>query len=120
MPSHCCVALPACLPRSEEEVRHWLAMRPEVVYSYVVESAAGEVTDLLSFYTLPSTGAPACTAQRGCACVVRVCLFLHPPLHRCACLQWECVVHACMCVRVRLCARVRMCVSVGACVCVFV
>ena len=40
---------------SEEEVRHWLSMRPGVVYSYVVEGAGGEVTDFLSFYTLPST-----------------------------------------------------------------
>lgn len=39
----------------EEEVGHWLLMREEVVYSYVVENPSGEVTDLVSFYTLPST-----------------------------------------------------------------
>ena len=43
-------------PRLDEaEVRHWLVMREEVIYSYVVENTAGEVTDLVSFYTLPST-----------------------------------------------------------------
>jgi len=40
---------------TEEEVGHWLVMREEVIYSYVVENKAGEVTDLISFYTLPST-----------------------------------------------------------------
>lgn len=41
---------------SEEEVRHWLAFQADVVYSYVVESPeTGRVTDLLSFYTLPSS-----------------------------------------------------------------
>lgn len=39
----------------EDEVRHWLSMRPGVVYSYVVEGPGGAVTDFLSFYTLPST-----------------------------------------------------------------
>ncbi|KAL4433450.1 hypothetical protein ABPG77_010303 [Micractinium sp. CCAP 211/92] len=41
---------------SEEEVRHWLAFQADVVYSYVVESPeTGKITDLLSFYTLPSS-----------------------------------------------------------------
>lgn len=40
---------------TEEEVRHWLVMREDVVYSYVVENSEGQVTDLVSFYTLPST-----------------------------------------------------------------
>lgn len=40
---------------SEDEVRHWLVMRKDVVYSYVVEDAERRATDLLSFYTLPST-----------------------------------------------------------------
>lgn len=40
---------------SAEEVAHWLVMRPEVVFSYVVEGKGGVITDLLSFYTLPST-----------------------------------------------------------------
>lgn len=43
---------------SEEEVKHWLLMRKDVVYSYVACNGSGgseEVTDLVSFYTLPST-----------------------------------------------------------------
>ena len=40
---------------SEDEVRHWLVMRKDVVYSYVGEDAERRATDLLSFYTLPST-----------------------------------------------------------------
>ena len=39
----------------EAEVAHWLVMRPDVVYSYVVEGEDKAVTDLVSFYTLPST-----------------------------------------------------------------
>ena len=39
---------------SEEEVRHWLLPRPDVVYSYVVVTQ-GKVTDLCSFYSLPSS-----------------------------------------------------------------
>lgn len=39
----------------EADVAHWLVMRPDVVNSYVVESAEHGVTDLVSFYTLPST-----------------------------------------------------------------
>ena len=40
---------------TEDDVAHWLVMRERVIYAYVVESAAGEITDLVSFYTLPST-----------------------------------------------------------------
>jgi glycylpeptide N-tetradecanoyltransferase len=40
---------------SEEEVSHWLVNKPEVVYSYVVAGPDDVATDLLSFYTLPST-----------------------------------------------------------------
>eukprot|EP00906_Rhabdomonas_costata_P022885 RCo032951 len=39
---------------SEEEVAHWLVPRQGVVYSFVVEKG-GKVTDLISFYNLPST-----------------------------------------------------------------
>ena len=38
----------------EAEVHHWFLPREDVVYSYVVETD-GNVTDVLSFYTLPST-----------------------------------------------------------------
>lgn len=40
---------------TEDEVRHWMVMQEGVIYSYVVENDSGDVTDLLSFYTLPST-----------------------------------------------------------------
>eukprot|EP00887_Chlorella_sp_A99_P007814 scaffold20.g7814.t1 len=39
----------------DEEVAHWLVHRPDVVFAYVVEARGGGITDLLSFYTLPST-----------------------------------------------------------------
>jgi glycylpeptide N-tetradecanoyltransferase len=40
----------------EEEVRHWLVPREDVVTAYVVENPeTHEITDLVSFYTLPST-----------------------------------------------------------------
>ena len=38
----------------EEEVHHWFLPREDVIYSYCVETD-GVVTDVLSFYTLPST-----------------------------------------------------------------
>lgn len=41
---------------SEEEVAHWFAHQPDVVYAYVVEDPSNHnITDILSFYTLPST-----------------------------------------------------------------
>jgi glycylpeptide N-tetradecanoyltransferase len=39
----------------EEEVRHWLLPQSRVINTWVVEGAGGAITDLLSFYTLPST-----------------------------------------------------------------
>ncbi len=39
----------------EEEVAHWLLPRPDVMNSYVVQGSDGAITDMLSFYTLPST-----------------------------------------------------------------
>jgi glycylpeptide N-tetradecanoyltransferase len=38
----------------EEEVHHWFLPREDVIYTYVVETE-GIVSDVLSFYTLPST-----------------------------------------------------------------
>lgn len=40
---------------SYEDVLKHLKPRDGVIYSYVVESPAGEVTDFLSFYSLPSS-----------------------------------------------------------------
>ena len=39
---------------TEEETAHWLLTRPNVIYSYVVESPEGTITDLLSYYELNS------------------------------------------------------------------
>ncbi|KAK9505244.1 hypothetical protein O3M35_009338 [Rhynocoris fuscipes] len=39
---------------SEEEFRHWFLPQPGIVDAFVVE-VDGEVTDLVSYYTLPST-----------------------------------------------------------------
>lgn len=38
-----------------EEVEHWMLPRPGVVYCYVRENEKGEVTDVCSFYSLPSS-----------------------------------------------------------------
>jgi glycylpeptide N-tetradecanoyltransferase len=41
---------------SQDEVEHWFLPRDKVVYSYVVENPEnGELTDFLSFYSLPSS-----------------------------------------------------------------
>ncbi|KAL0041757.1 hypothetical protein WJX79_003570 [Trebouxia sp. C0005] len=40
---------------TEEEVQHYLTPVEDVVDSYVVESAGGTITDLVSYYTLPSS-----------------------------------------------------------------
>ncbi|XP_048468794.1 glycylpeptide N-tetradecanoyltransferase 2 isoform X3 [Rhincodon typus] len=40
---------------SEEEVVHWLLPRENIIDTYVVEGPNGELTDFVSFYTLPST-----------------------------------------------------------------
>lgn len=40
---------------SKEEVAHWFLPRDKVVYSFVVENNEGEVTDFISFYSLPSS-----------------------------------------------------------------
>ena len=40
---------------TQEEVAHWLLPRAKVIESYVVVNADGKVTDLASFYHLPST-----------------------------------------------------------------
>ena len=45
----------ACVFQTEDEVAHWFVPRDNVVYSYVVEDSDGRVTDLMSFYSLPST-----------------------------------------------------------------
>lgn len=40
----------------EEELSHWLLPRKGVIYSYVVEDPeTGDITDLVSFYSLPSS-----------------------------------------------------------------
>merc|ERR1711972_125628 len=40
---------------SSDELAHWILPRKGVVYSYVRESPSGEVTDVISFYSLPSS-----------------------------------------------------------------
>lgn len=40
---------------SEEECRHWLLPRDNIIYSYVLEADDGLVSDFISFYSLPST-----------------------------------------------------------------
>ena len=39
---------------TEEDVKHWLLPRKDVIYSYVVEKNK-QVTDFVSFYCLPSS-----------------------------------------------------------------
>lgn len=40
---------------SDEEFLHWFLPQNNIVDSFVVENAKGEITDLVSFYCLPST-----------------------------------------------------------------
>uniref|UniRef100_A0A915CTN1 Glycylpeptide N-tetradecanoyltransferase n=1 Tax=Ditylenchus dipsaci TaxID=166011 RepID=A0A915CTN1_9BILA len=40
---------------AEDEFKHFFVPRDNVVYSFVIENPDGEVTDLISFYCLPST-----------------------------------------------------------------
>lgn len=40
---------------SEEDFAHWFLPRKSVVYSYVVEGQDGAITDMCSFYSLPSS-----------------------------------------------------------------
>lgn len=40
---------------TQEEIEHWMLPRDNVVYAYVRENESGEVTDVCSFYSLPST-----------------------------------------------------------------
>lgn len=45
-----------CVRMTEEEFAHWLLPREGVVYSYVVENPDdGRLTDIVSFYSLPSS-----------------------------------------------------------------
>lgn len=39
----------------EDELAHWMLPRKEVIYSYVRESSSGQITDVCSFYSLPSS-----------------------------------------------------------------
>lgn len=40
---------------AEDELAHWMLPRKEVIYSYVRENSSGTVTDVVSFYSLPSS-----------------------------------------------------------------
>jgi len=39
----------------EDELAHWMLPRKDVIYAYVRENSAGLVTDVCSFYSLPSS-----------------------------------------------------------------
>ena len=39
---------------NEEEFAHWFLPRENIINSYIIEKE-GNVTDMISFYTLPST-----------------------------------------------------------------
>jgi len=40
---------------TDEEFAHWFFPRDDIIYTYVVTNEANEVTELASFYSLPST-----------------------------------------------------------------
>ncbi|XP_006012294.2 glycylpeptide N-tetradecanoyltransferase 1 [Latimeria chalumnae] len=40
---------------NQEEVAHWFLPQENIIDTYLVETSEGEITDFLSFYTLPST-----------------------------------------------------------------
>lgn len=40
---------------NQDEFSHWFLPKQGIVNAYVVENAAGEITDMSSYYTLPST-----------------------------------------------------------------
>lgn len=40
---------------SEADIKHWLLPRHNVIYTYIVEDKNNEITDLVSFYSLPSS-----------------------------------------------------------------
>jgi glycylpeptide N-tetradecanoyltransferase len=44
-----------CVMFKEEEIAHWLLPRAKVIDTFVVEGQDGSVTDMCSFYHLPST-----------------------------------------------------------------
>lgn len=45
---------------SEEDVKHWVMPRDDVVYSFVVEDASKEIQDVVSFYSLVSGALTMC------------------------------------------------------------
>ena len=40
---------------TEDDFSHWFLPRDHIIECYVVEKEAGKITDMLSFYSLPST-----------------------------------------------------------------